>query len=117
MQIASGNGSEDSTLQNVTQSMKAAFLAVDNDDILNVSFDNLQGQAHASHQNGPYSNGATTEASFTPAVADSGPPMLSLGSDDIFWMSKVHNALLEVGHLLHDHTWTIALRLFWPSDK
>lgn len=76
--------------------MQAAFQAVENDDILNVSFDRLQGQAQGSDANGAYSNGATTEASFTPAVASSGPPLLSLGADDIFWMSKLHTALLEV---------------------
>ena len=95
VQLATDKGSEDGTVQNVRQSMQAAFLAVDNDDILNVSFDDLKGQAQAPDQNGAYS-----EQSFTPAVASSGPPMLSLGSDDIFWMSKVHNALLEVSHLL-----------------
>ena len=96
MQLATDSGSEDSTLQNVRQSMQAAFQAVDNDDILNVTFDKLQGQAQGSNANGAYSNGSTAEASFTPAVASSGPPLLSLGADDIFWMNKLHTALLEV---------------------
>ena len=30
----------------------------------------------------------------------SGPPSISLGCDDIFWMSKLHGGLMQVKHRL-----------------
>lgn len=82
--------------------MQAAFSAVDNDDILNVSFDNLPRRSTDNFEQ-------AIEEAAEEAVAEAGngsqihqrttmegPLTLALGADDIFWMSKLHTGLLEV---------------------
>ena len=113
VQVAVNASSRDPAVEAVRESMQAAFSAVDNDDILSVSFDGLGSHGRSTEQNGSsFVEGfaeaveeaaveAVAEAARLPlqgrAAAD-GPPVLSLGADDIFWMSKLHNALLEVRH-------------------
>lgn len=88
-------------MENVRDSMQAAFSAVDNDDILNVSFDNLGRSPTAENFEQAVEEAAKeavaeakqTEQTTTP---NEGPPNLALGADDIFWMSKLHTALVQV---------------------
>ena len=100
LQVAVNPSPTDPMVESVRHSLQAAFSAVDNEDIMHTSFDNLSYQGPGNMSIGRTDNFTNVDSSSPShrqnAVSGSGPPTLSMGADDIFWMSKLHNALVEV---------------------
>lgn len=84
-------------------SLQAAFAAVKSSDVLESDFSSLEealsprisDDVSLSTRNGSGARDGVSD-DREPRFAETGPPKLSKGDDDIFWMSQLHGALLQV---------------------
>lgn len=91
---------DDPSVDRVRNSLQAAFQAVGAGDILDTDFANLEKSlGHRLDSIDVTSQKSSQEGSqqtMEPGRSTDGPPELSKGDDDIFWMSQLHGALLQV---------------------
>ena len=94
-------GSEDSASNGVGEFLQAAFNLASSEDVLEADFSERDIGQQVTKQG---ANGHNLQVQHRPSngsgqgasQATSGPPTLSQGADDIFWMSQLHGALMQV---------------------
>ena len=101
LHMQASRGSKDSASNGVGEFLQAAFNLASSEDVLEADFSE---QSIGQRVTKEGANGHNLQVQHRPSNGSgqgasqptSGPPTLSQGADDIFWMSQLHGALMQV---------------------